>query len=304
MNGRQVALTYLLIALLLVLTIASAAAIALVDLEETAVLGWAIGAAILLTAIAGPFKGATVLVTFAGMLGYSAAEVLRLFMLRGVELNPSNISMAIASGTAIRPRDLALLAMGVASLALLGVLGGVVGRRLRQLDARLHRDSTIISELTVREPLTGTMKRVYLETALAGEIERARRYQRVFSLLMLGADDWQALSRDRGKEGTRQAVAAIGGILGKGLRCMDSAARYDEDRYLILMPETTANGAQVVGDRICREIMSVTSVRFRAGVAEFPSDAVSREELVGEAEAALEFARNADITVASRAVLA
>lgn len=304
MNGKQVALTYLMIALLLVLTIAAAAALAFINLQETAAVGWAIAAAILLTALARPFRGATVLVTVIGTMGYAVAEAYRLLTLGGVELKLSNLSMAVLSGTALQPRDLTQIAIGVASLVALGILGSLVGHRLHDLDVKLHHDSAIIKELTVHESLTGTMKRAYLETTLAGEVERSRRYKRFFTLVMLGADDWHMVTRDRGQEGTRQAVSAIGGIMMKGLRCMDSVARYDDSRYLILMPETTANSAQVVGDRLCREIMSVTSLRFRAGVAEFPSDAVSRDELVDEAEAALEFARSTDITVASRAVLA
>ncbi|HEX2924018.1 MAG TPA: diguanylate cyclase [Chloroflexota bacterium] len=304
MNERRVALTYLMIALLLVLTITTAAALAFINLQETAILGWTIAAAILLTAIARPFKGATALITVIGVVAYASAEVFRQLTLDGPEPNLGNLSTAFLTGSGIRPRDLSQTAVGVAFLAALGILGSLVGRRMHELEVRLQHDSAVISELTVRESLTGTVKLAYLETTLAGEIERARRYKRLFSLLMLGADDWHMVTRDRGQEGTRQAVSAIGSVLVKGLSCMDSVARYDESRYLVLLPETSFKAAQVVGDRLCKEIMSATSVRFRAGVAEFPSDAISRNELVGEAEAALEFARSADITVASRAILA
>lgn len=304
MSGKQVALTYLLIGLLLIIAITTAAVLAIVNLADTAILGWTLAAAIVLTALARPFRGAGILVTIIGSAVYVAAELDRILTLGGLELHANNLSMAVLRGAGVQFRDLAEIALAVACLVVLGGLGSLVGMRLRKIDLKIHHDNAAIQELTIHENLTGTMKRVYLETTLAGEVERARRYKRCFSLVMLGADDWASVSRDRGPEGSRQLLEAIGDILVKGLRSMDSAARYDDSRYLVVVPETPAAGAQVVADRLCRDIMALTSVRFRAGVAEFPSDAVSQEDLIGEAEAALEFARNADITVASRAVLA
>jgi len=72
---------------------------------------------------------------------------------------------------------------------------------------------------------------------------------------------------------------------------------------LVVLPETPSIGAQVVADRLCREVTAITSIRFRCGMAEFPTDGVAKAELLDEAEAALEFARRTDIIVATRSAL-
>jgi hypothetical protein len=71
----------------------------------------------------------------------------------------------------------------------------------------------------------------------------------------------------------------------------------------VLLPETDLAGAQIVAEKLSGLGEAEFGLVVRAGVAAFPEDDVTGPGLLAEAEQALSFARLAQITVASRALL-
>lgn len=288
MNGRQVALTLLTIGLLALWMIATAAVFALVELRDTALLGWSLAGAVVITSLARPFRGAAVAITLLAAAAYLGAQIHRMVVLQG-----------------LFPDLRYLLAMlpGIACLVVAGLLSAIVSRQLSRIRAQMEQDTAAVQELTRHDDVTGVLKDSYANRLLSLEIERARRYQRPLSVVLLAAEDWEAHFLDRGVEEADEKLATIGKLLVEGLRAVDVVARGGESRFLAILPETPAEGAQLAAERICETMAEKAGLQFRAGVAQFPDDGVSREELAAEAEAALQFARQAGITVASRSLL-
>ncbi len=275
---------------LLVLTgVAAAAVFTLLESGETAILGCSLIGAILATSMARPFRGAGVLVTVLGAIFFFGVQLYH--------------SLSVA-GSALELRQLIPGLEGALLLAPIGLLTEVIVRRLMRVNEQVGQNAAVIQELTLRDSLTGTLKNVYGDKLLAEEVERARRYHRSLSVVLLGPDDWPATVRELGQEKASEALREVGQVILKGLRSMDAASRRDESRFLVILPETAAAGAQLVAERLCEAVESETELRFRSGVAEFPNDAVSRDELLAEVQAALEFAQGAKMTVASRSLLA
>ena len=84
---------------------------------------------------------------------------------------------------------------------------------------------------------------------------------------------------------------------------MDSMGGHGERGFTVLLPHTPLNGAQIVAGKIVSAIEEATSAAIHAGIAEFPEDAATPDDLLREAEQALGFARLAKLKVASRTLL-
>lgn len=181
-----------------------------------------------------------------------------------------------------------------------------------------------IHELATHDSLTGLLNRREFHRLLAHEIERAGRYHRVFSLLMIDVDRFKNVNDTYGHLAGDEVLKRVVETIKEGLRTIDAAARYagtgiavvvqeqaDESasaaRYggeemAILMPETDKQGAALVAERIRRMVAetSVTiesgesvSVTISIGVATFPEDGIGEREILAAADAALYAAKDA-----------
>ncbi|MCL5263786.1 MAG: GGDEF domain-containing protein [Chloroflexi bacterium] len=288
-NEKQDALVPLLVSLLALWGIAAAGVFAQMDVADIALLGWAMTGVVIAASLARPFRGAGIVTSVLAAAIFFGIQVYRTFSAVDAGLVANYYPLAFA---------------GALCFIVTGLLGEAVSRRLEKMEARLAHNATVIQELTLRDGLTGTLKSVYAERMLSEELERSRRYNHPMSIILFSTDDWQTIVKDRGSDEAAETLKMIGQALTQNLRNMDTVSRYQESRFLALLPETRLAGAQTTATRLCKTVAERASIQLRAGVAEFPSDAVSKHELIGEAEAALKFARSASVTVASRSLLA
>ena len=119
-------------------------------------------------------------------------------------------------------------------------------------NARLYRE---VQEQAITDGLTGLYNHRYFYERLAQEFARAQRYGLPLSLLMLDIDDFKAFNDTYGHPAGDRVLAEVGGLLATQLRLeVDVAARYGGEEFAVLLPNTSRDGAQVVGDRIAREV--------------------------------------------------
>jgi diguanylate cyclase (GGDEF)-like protein len=91
---------------------------------------------------------------------------------------------------------------------------------------------------------------------LALEIARMKRHLRPLSLLYLDIDDFKRVNDERGHQAGDQLLARVGRILQSVVRKIDLCARLGGDEFAILMPETTAEEAVAVAERVRDAMMS------------------------------------------------
>ncbi|MGI5835407.1 MAG: GGDEF domain-containing protein [Chloroflexota bacterium] len=304
MNSKQTALTSIIVGVTVLWGLGAAAIIGALCPLYVAILGWVLLAAIFTSALASPFRNSGLVSAIICSLFFLAVQLYQTMFMIDPRIQPDNLTQNWLSNTVVPILDIPKIALISICLVIAGLLGDILVRQIQRIKGQLEQDAAIIQELTVRDGLTGAVKRSYTEMMLTAEIERSRRYKRAFSVILLGPDDWPSVVRERGRDEAVETLRAISEVLLKGVRTMDIVSRYDESRFLIVLPETPSVGAANVADRLCREVMALTSVRFRSGMAEFPIDGAAKNELLDEAEAALEFARRTDINVATRSALA
>jgi GGDEF domain-containing protein len=124
-------------------------------------------------------------------------------------------------------------------------------------------------------PIDEIFPREAFDVASAAELKRCRRFERSFSLLLL----------DAGVEVDRRA----GRILLSNLREFDLVGRYGDDVFAIGLPETSAEGARVIAQRLVGLLArrGAWSDRGRLGFATYPRDGNTLTTVVRSARADL-----------------
>jgi diguanylate cyclase (GGDEF)-like protein len=147
--------------------------------------------------------------------------------------------------------------------------------------------------LTHLDPLTGLANRRTLDRVLELEIARAGRQQSDISVAVFDVDGFRAVNERDGTAAGDAVLRAVAAVLADQVRLVDTVARIGGDEFVVVAP---GSGGVVVADRILRALEALGPVGGRdvtvsAGIARFPADGTSADELLRSALGALEGAR-------------
>jgi len=126
-----------------------------------------------------------------------------------------------------------------------------------------------------------------VQSQLVIELRRARRYERALSVALVGL---QAPTRGRG-EIAGGATPTVYGLLGSYLRNVLRetdilTAVPDLLAYAVFLPETDWRGAERLLERFRRGFLECSGLALRGGVAGFPTDGLTIEDLLERARVA------------------
>lgn len=104
--------------------------------------------------------------------------------------------------------------------------------------------------LAFHDPLTGILNRRVMESILKREFQRSGRYNSSLSLVFLDIDDFKKINDQNGHDvGDRVLVHLAHGIETM-VRNSDVVARFAGDEFVVILPETTAEKAEFMMERI------------------------------------------------------
>jgi len=156
--------------------------------------------------------------------------------------------------------------------------------------------------LAITDELTGLHNYRYLQQRLDEEVERARRYRKDLSLLMIDADDFKRFNDAHGHLAGDVALAELARVLVATTREVDVVARYGGEEFSIVLPETDAAGAFVVAEKVREavadhEFPDAEGVRNQhitvsIGLATYPTHAEDKDSLLRLADDALYHAKD------------
>lgn len=159
----------------------------------------------------------------------------------------------------------------------------------------------LTKRLAITDELTGLYNYRYLQQRLDEEIERARRYRKDLSLLMIDADDFKHFNDTCGHIAGDRALAELGSVMRGIIREVDVVCRYGGEEFSVILPETDAAGAFVVAEKLREAVAEHVfadkdgqrreRLTVSVGVASFPSQAGDKEELLKAADDALYHAK-------------
>ncbi|MBI4847923.1 MAG: sensor domain-containing diguanylate cyclase [Nitrospirae bacterium] len=153
-----------------------------------------------------------------------------------------------------------------------------------------------IEEISITDDLTGLYNIRYLYKSIEVEIERSRRYGSLFSIIFMDIDSLKKVNDRFGHLTGSKVLIETAGIIQINLRKVDVVIRYGGDEFVIILPQTPRDAGFFVAERL-RKIIEKnvylkgegSPVRITAsfGVASFPDDAKSKEELLRIADKAM-----------------
>jgi len=152
-----------------------------------------------------------------------------------------------------------------------------------------------LRELSERDPLTTIYNRRKLLELLGTEVEKAKRYSRPLSLIMLDIDHFKKVNDNYGHINGDSVLKTITNIVSSVIRKVDILARYGGEEFIVLCPETNIEGALVLAEKIRAAVEqyscpSIGKITVSAGAAEL-SVKDSGAVLVTKADEALYVAK-------------
>lgn len=123
--------------------------------------------------------------------------------------------------------------------------------QLRQENLKLREQYSQLNVSEAIDPTTGIFKTSYFQEALEIELDRARKNQRIFSLLLLEVAYSETMLVDSSKaQDKANIMQLLSECIKNNLRRSDLIAHYGEQAFAVLLPETPKDGAQYVADKI------------------------------------------------------
>lgn len=104
-------------------------------------------------------------------------------------------------------------------------------------------------QLGTQDPLTGVFNRRHFESRLNEELQRALRYEKPLSLILLDVDHFKQVNDRFGHDAGDRVLIALAARLGSRLRASDCFARIGGEEFCCLLPETTSEAACLLAER-------------------------------------------------------
>ena len=154
-----------------------------------------------------------------------------------------------------------------------------------------------VQRLAVTDALTGLYNRHKLDEVLATEFERARRYKRPLSIIMLDMDGLKTINDTYGHPAGDVALKIVADAIRKTIRRVDLPARFGGDEFIIVLPEVPLDIAVRIAERISENIKPSQEQKdmfsLSGGVAQLREEHASAEDFIRAVDEALYRAKRA-----------
>ena len=182
-----------------------------------------------------------------------------------------------------------------------------VRQRTHELEVAVKK----LEELALRDGLTNLYNHRFLQEALDSELARAKRHEHPLALVFLDVDYFKVYNDRHGHPAGDRLLRKLADVLIGGresglplqARRSDIVARYGGEEFVMVLPQTTIEGAVVKAERIRRTVAEFPfehretqpshCISVSIGVAAFPEHADEKQKLIDAADRELYRAKRA-----------
>ena len=143
-----------------------------------------------------------------------------------------------------------LLALHSMRLSALNTRIRAVNDQLQMTQAELKLKNEQLHEISVTDKLTGVFNRHHLDQVLAEQHAHAQRYQRPLSLVLFDLDYFKQVNDRYGHQAGDQVLRVFCDLVCACTRSTDIFGRWGGEEFLLVCPETTAEDALRVAEKI------------------------------------------------------
>lgn len=153
-----------------------------------------------------------------------------------------------------------------------------------------------LERISIIDKLTGVFNRRQLDQCIHHEVEKASRYHRPLSLMMIDIDHFKKVNDTYGHQIGDYALVAVSKILSENIRSSDVLGRFGGEEFVILCPEADKDEAAELGEKLRHQVESfrfetIGNLTISIGISDLKAD-MSNEELLYKADIALYKAKN------------
>lgn len=185
----------------------------------------------------------------------------------------------------------------VKSLLRIKELHDELNAKVKELEQAKER----LRQLAITDGLTGLYNHRYLKEHLEQELYRASRHLSEVSAVMIDIDHFKKYNDTYGHPAGDALLSAVARLLKENIRKIDIAARYGGEEFCLVLAETNKAAAVVVAEKM-RKLVELSQfqpqearvngrVTISLGVATFPDDATSMNDLIAIADRRLYHAK-------------
>jgi diguanylate cyclase (GGDEF)-like protein len=154
----------------------------------------------------------------------------------------------------------------------------------------------IYSTEAIIDELTKVFNRRVFDERLEKELKSSIKNQTPLSLIILDIDNFKRFNDTYGHPVGDKILEAIAFLLKRNVRSKDFIARYGGEEFAIILPKTPVERAQIVGERLRRAVETnifydgsnvLPKITISVGVAGYPMNALTKEDLIEAADKAL-----------------
>lgn len=172
-------------------------------------------------------------------------------------------------------------------------------RNMKRHEEALENALQEVQRLAITDSLTNLYNRRHFSKVGEDEVQRACRYGRSLSAIMVDIDHFKLLNDTFGHKIGDQILQGVAESCRKELRSVDVLGRYGGDEFVILLPENDRAAAGKVAERLRKTIAHMQlnttkgprKVTASLGVASVDCDKPSLETLLSRADKALYVAK-------------
>jgi diguanylate cyclase (GGDEF)-like protein len=155
-----------------------------------------------------------------------------------------------------------------------------------------------LQQQSITDGLTGIKTRRFFWEAVSSEWKRASRSGRPFSVVLIDLDKFKEVNDGLGHLEGDLVLARVARLLEQKCRQSNVVARYGGDEFVILMPETGIDQAQVLAERLrlwlaTDPMLEEHQITGSFGVATFPVHGFSAEDIIRVADAGMYLSKHA-----------
>lgn len=172
-----------------------------------------------------------------------------------------------------------------------------IERQAEKYLQELRAANAKLEELSIKDELTGLYNIRHFKAELAKEHERSERYGTPYALVFIDVDHFKKYNDRNGHPAGDEVLRRMGAILREQVRNTDLPVRYGGEEFVVLCAGVNAQSARVLAERLqkavashafpYRESQPLGAVTASIGVASFPQDGRSLDEVLKRADEAL-----------------
>ena len=131
----------------------------------------------------------------------------------------------------------------------------------KEMEIQNHqRENIKLEEMAFIDPLTGAVNRRKFEELSLQELERSNRYNSDLSFLMLDIDHFKSINDTYGHAAGDEILKHFSSICLDMARGIDIVARVGGEEFIVMLPETTVDGAYSFAERFRKKVYASTTI--------------------------------------------